>query len=497
MPTRSRSAPGRNGFWRLHMNCRRRQRLGLSERSLLEGSSGWHGQGAEAFRRVMEHLREDLRTTSEAMTQATGALNMLAMQLDQVNQMYHQAEQLEYQIRSLDNSYWSADEVQRESIRHEISRLRERHASLLHQAQIQERQANDAAAVAFDQAGANVNRLHFFHVPQGGLKEAASTALDEVGHFFGQLWGKAKQAAHDAEEAVEGTFDELVGVVKEEVQEVGVFAEGFTAQYLHNASMGLADPLHEEFPEDRSKQYRAGRVGADIYSTVEGIVKMVGGGALVAGGGAEAVVTSETVALPAIGVVAISAGGALAGAGYKQFTEASSQLGKDWSLFRREEGGGRAAESGDGDEIRKVLEEYDNLKDTDQFQPSAIEHIMEGTLNARGVATGYHFEGIPDTPGRIIPGTESLLDRFGTYKATVEVNGVPKPANGGRSTFFAKDMSPQQIVDSINEAYSSKVFEGGNSYFGYVQSGQKTGMIIKMFVDREGKIISAFPIMRE
>jgi uncharacterized protein YukE len=35
------------------------QRLGLSESSLVEGSAGWHGQGAEAFQRVMEHLRED------------------------------------------------------------------------------------------------------------------------------------------------------------------------------------------------------------------------------------------------------------------------------------------------------------------------------------------------------------------------------------------------------------------------------------------------------
>jgi hypothetical protein len=113
------------------------------------------------------------------------------------------------------------------------------------------------------------------------LKNAASSAMHEVGQFFGQLWGKAKRVAHDAEEVVEDFFEEIVDEVKEDLEEVGDFAEGFAAQYLNNASMGLADPLHEEFPEDRSSMYRAGRFGADIYSTVEGIVKMVGGGATV------------------------------------------------------------------------------------------------------------------------------------------------------------------------------------------------------------------------
>jgi hypothetical protein len=275
------------------------QRLGLSENSLLEGASGWQGQGADAFQRVMEHLREDLRATSEAMTQAAGTLNVLAMQLDQVNQMHQQAEQLEHQIRSLDNRYWSADDMQRESIRHEISHLRERHTSLLHQAQLQERQANDAAAAAFDRVGANVNRLHFHQEAHGGWKEAASTALQETGEFFGRLWGKTKQIAHQAEETVEDFFEDVVEEVTDDLAAIGDFAEGFTAQYLYNETMELADPLHEEFPEDRSAAYRMGRIGGDIFSAAEGVLKMVGGGAMAAGGGAEAVLTSETVVLPA------------------------------------------------------------------------------------------------------------------------------------------------------------------------------------------------------
>lgn len=77
------------------------------------------------------------------------------------------------------------------------------------------------------------------------------------------------------------------------------------------------------------------------------------------------------------------------------------------------------------------------------------------------------------------------------YKAQVEVNGIPKTANGGYSTFYSKDMSPQEIVDAINEAYENKTFVVGtrNTYQGKTSSGLK----INMFIDSDGKIISAFP----
>lgn len=132
-----------------------------------------------------------------------------------------------------------------------------------------------------------------------------------------------------------------------------------------------------------------------------------------------------------------------------------------------------------------------SLKNTENFADSAIEHIFEGQVNARGKAVGYHYEGIEGTSGNVILGTESSINKFGVYKAKVEVNGIPKTANGGFSTFYSKDLSPQQVVDAINEAYSNCELKIGtrNTYQGITKNGMK----IDMFLNQNGKIISPFP----
>ena len=121
---------------------------------------------------------------------------------------------------------------------------------------------------------------------------------------------------------------------------------------------------------------------------------------------------------------------------------------------------------------------------------STIEHIFEGNVR-RGKAGGYHYECIKDIAGNIVNGTEVLINDLGVYKAQVEVNGIPKSGNGGYSTFFPKEMSPQDVIDSINEAYNNKVFVVGskNSYIGI----SNNGLEIEMYINNNGKIISAFP----
>ena len=130
------------------------------------------------------------------------------------------------------------------------------------------------------------------------------------------------------------------------------------------------------------------------------------------------------------------------------------------------------------------------LKNTDNFMDSTIEHIFEGNVR-RGKAGGYHYECIKDTAGNIVNGTEVLINDLGVYKAQVEVNGIPKSGNGGYSTFFPKEKSPQDVIDSINEAYNNKVFVVGskNSYIGI----SNNGLEIEMYINNNGKIISAFP----
>ena len=52
-------------------------------------------------------------------------------------------------------------------------------------------------------------------------------------------------------------------------------------------------------------------------------------------------------------------------------------------------------------------------------------------------------------------------------------------------------MDPQEVVDAINEAYDNRVFVEGtsNTYRGSAENGLE----IEMYLNENGKIISAFP----
>ena len=138
------------------------------------------------------------------------------------------------------------------------------------------------------------------------------------------------------------------------------------------------------------------------------------------------------------------------------------------------------------------MDDLANLKHTENFTEKSKIHIFEGDLNRRGQSGGYHYDMVEGTSGNIIEGTKgSVLNDAGVYEAKVEVNGIPKKANGGYSTFFPDHMSPQEVVDAINEAYEKRQFKvkTRNTYEGF----SKNGMKITMYLDSDEKIISAFP----
>ena len=137
------------------------------------------------------------------------------------------------------------------------------------------------------------------------------------------------------------------------------------------------------------------------------------------------------------------------------------------------------------------MDDLSKLQYTENFTKKSLIHIFEGDIR-RGQAGGYHYDMVEGTSGSIIEGTKSpALNDAGVYKAKVEVNGILKKANRGESTFFPDRMSPQEVVDAINEAYETRIFDtdSRNLYEGI----SKNGMKIKMYLDSEKKIISAFP----
>lgn len=144
----------------------------------------------------------------------------------------------------------------------------------------------------------------------------------------------------------------------------------------------------------------------------------------------------------------------------------------------------------DGQAEQNHVTAIEALEHIEYFRVGALEHILEGELNKKGQAVGFHYNQLPTKKGEIIEGTENEPNSFGVYEAEVIVNEVEKTSNKGKSTFFPDHWDTQQVVDAINEAHDNKVFITGNTYEGLTADG----MVIRMYLDHDGKIISAFPV---
>ncbi|WP_080952904.1 minor capsid protein [Clostridium tetani] len=135
----------------------------------------------------------------------------------------------------------------------------------------------------------------------------------------------------------------------------------------------------------------------------------------------------------------------------------------------------------------ETIYNLDRLKHTENFaSKNVIKHILEGEINRRGKAVGFHMENMPTKKGEIIEKTRSKVNENGIYKAKVIIGGVPKIA---KSTFFPTDMTPQQVVNAINEAYSSRIETPTNEFIGNTSYGFKIGM----YLDNKGNITTAYP----
>ncbi len=130
-----------------------------------------------------------------------------------------------------------------------------------------------------------------------------------------------------------------------------------------------------------------------------------------------------------------------------------------------------------------------DLKNTDVFNKSAIEHIFMGTVNSNGKGSGYHYDMIKDSPGKIVESTRSKTDKNGCYTAYVEVDGHEKDHY---STFYPDDWSPQDVVDAIVAARKDALDNDrhkGDTYIGYYN-----GIEINMYLDSKDRVVTAYPI---
>lgn len=134
--------------------------------------------------------------------------------------------------------------------------------------------------------------------------------------------------------------------------------------------------------------------------------------------------------------------------------------------------------------------EIEELENVEYFRQGALEHILQGEINRRGQAVGFHYEGLPSKRGEIVIETKTPLDEYGVYEAEVIIDDIRKEGNKGKSSFFPLQWNTQEVVDAINEAYEKKQFISGNTYEGLTTEG----VVIRMYLDEKEQIISAFPI---
>ncbi|MCL9634744.1 MULTISPECIES: EndoU domain-containing protein [Priestia] len=108
-------------------------------------------------------------------------------------------------------------------------------------------------------------------------------------------------------------------------------------------------------------------------------------------------------------------------------------------------------------------------------------------MNRRQKAVGYHHESMMGG-GKIVEVIDPP-DSRGIYRAKVSVNGIEKiPV----STFFPKDWNRAQVLNAINEAYENKRIINRQS--GLYAGRTSEGLTIRMYINSEGKINTAFPI---
>ncbi|MDM5153542.1 WXG100 family type VII secretion target [Bacillus sp. DX1.1] len=306
-----------------------------------------------------------------------------------------------------------------------------------------------------------------------------------------EIWtGVQRGAGKAVEDTVEGVKD-FFGDVKEFAEDLWTDPEGVYEDIKEEVSDFIEDPFGklEEFADHSVQQLtQTWNVLSDSF-----IRDVIYGGA------------EDTTAWFAYALTSVGLG--VAGTKGTGALRNGVRWGRDLpSMFSYEMRGGLSPAYGGNSYLRRpnmespsndtfrysmagVSREYSHLKDLDNFKvgtkEDALKHIFQGELTKKGKAIGFHYKGTENAQGKIIGEIEGP-NKQGIYQANVAIDGKLKNA---KSTFFPKDWTEQQVIDSINEAFNNKELYKGNRYIGITTNGIKIEMQIK-----NGKITSAYPI---
>ena len=120
-----------------------------------------------------------------------------------------------------------------------------------------------------------------------------------------------------------------------------------------------------------------------------------------------------------------------------------------------------------------------------------LSHVCFGEVNSSsGKARGWHHRssGDPNKGTYVIEESMKPKDKFGVYEANVVIEGTKKNA---LSSFFPDEWSQAQVKSAILEAYKNRQVE---KFPGVYIGTTAQGMQIEMWVDKQGKIMTAYPV---
>jgi len=136
---------------------------------------------------------------------------------------------------------------------------------------------------------------------------------------------------------------------------------------------------------------------------------------------------------------------------------------------------------------------HPNTKQWSSTNPEInLWHVFEGEINRRGKPTGYHSRpGGQDASNARIVSVKDKPNGVGVYTANIEVRDGNQ-WKGKFSSFFPDDLSQEQVIDAVLNAYNNSKDKNKQPWEG--PSG--LGFTIQGYTTNRGGINTAFPIYR-
>jgi len=150
-----------------------------------------------------------------------------------------------------------------------------------------------------------------------------------------------------------------------------------------------------------------------------------------------------------------------------------------------------------GAPLTRVPDEFDKIAAAAKID---MRHILEGHLNKKGQAVGFHArpDGIDPPNSKMVelihkPNTQGVYVGKVEVRESVTTRWVPKKSNDGESTFFPDHMNAHEIELAVRHAYADALRRNDIDADGFFSGDSALGFQISGYARDKG-ITSAFPI---